>query len=61
MLSYPKKYISVNEALSVLTTARELDPENERWYDGVLLFSLKDDSEQSKVKSGLKSKKTNMR
>lgn len=60
MSAYPKKYISVNEALLTLKSAQESDPDNNRWYDGVLLFSLKDDSEQSKVKNGLK-KKTNMR
>jgi hypothetical protein len=59
MSAYVKKYISVNEALTILKSAQ--DPNNERWYDGVLLFSLKDDSEQSKVKTGMKAKKTNMR
>ena len=61
MSAYPKKYISVNEALSILKSAQDSNPENERWYSEVLLFSLKDDSEQSKVKSGPRTKKTNMR
>lgn len=61
MSAYPKKYISVNEALLTLKNAQSADLDNDRWYDGVLLFSLKDDSDQSKSKVGLKSKKTNMR
>jgi len=61
MSAYPKKYISVNEALSTLKNAQSSDVGNDRWYDGVLLFSLKDDSDQSKTKVGVKNKKTNMR
>jgi len=64
---YPKKYISADEAHKILDSVYQLDPENPRWYagingkDGVLLFSLKDDSEQSKVKTAIRGKKTNMR